>query len=252
MFHIGRSGSTVVADMLRRHPGIFWDGEVYERYFQAWVKTNNRLFLSGSEDCPLDAIGEVGTRLAVSDKPWYGFEVKFFHLQHGKIGLKEYVGALREMGFSRFVVLERRNYLRKVVSGMIASKSGIWHLGSDSLLDNPVRRVRLNPAAIKMDRQVQPLLTLLEGYRRGFAELSAVLAPEETLWLTYEDDVMEDPMRAYLRIVDHFGLARRPAVPRFRRTTPVRLEQALENLEKIRACLAGTDFAWMAEEAGSP
>ncbi len=29
MFHVGRSGSTVLGDLLDQHPDIFWDSEIY-------------------------------------------------------------------------------------------------------------------------------------------------------------------------------------------------------------------------------
>ena len=36
MFHIGRSGSTVLGKMLDEHPEIAWDGEVYAPIINLW------------------------------------------------------------------------------------------------------------------------------------------------------------------------------------------------------------------------
>jgi len=35
MFHIGRSGSSVLADMLNQYPNVHWDGEIYETVTKA-------------------------------------------------------------------------------------------------------------------------------------------------------------------------------------------------------------------------
>src|SRR6516225_3158271 len=39
MFHLGRSGSTVLASLLQQNPGVFWDGELFEGYYGATDET---------------------------------------------------------------------------------------------------------------------------------------------------------------------------------------------------------------------
>ena len=35
MFHVGRSGSTVLASLLQQHPDMYWDGELFDGDYRA-------------------------------------------------------------------------------------------------------------------------------------------------------------------------------------------------------------------------
>ena len=57
----------------------------------------------------------------------YGFEAKFFHLDIFELELADFLQRLDTLGFERFIVLERKNTLLKVISSLIAHKTGPWH-----------------------------------------------------------------------------------------------------------------------------
>ena len=46
MFHIGRSGSTVVANLLNNHPKILWDGEIYHKLIKDLDIRNKQFLIS--------------------------------------------------------------------------------------------------------------------------------------------------------------------------------------------------------------
>jgi hypothetical protein len=64
--------------------------------------------------------------------------------------------------------------------------------------------------------------------------------------LTYEDDVLEDPTRAYSKICEFLGVPPGPA-PQIRhaRTTPFGLREVVENYLEVEQHLSGTPFARM-------
>lgn len=102
MFHIGRSGSTVLGDLLRQHPQVFWDSEIYQRLLRDRDK-NGTLYPSSAS--PGDAPEYLRARMPRAGKRFYGFEVKFFHLRRLNVQLSHYVGSLRCLGFTHFVIL---------------------------------------------------------------------------------------------------------------------------------------------------
>lgn len=245
MFHIGRSGSTVLGGLLAQHPGIFWDREIYERVFRDW-QAQHGPFKVGDPQPPLDPIGHLKQRMSRAGRKWYGFEVKFFHLDHAHLALEDYVSQLREVGVTRFLILRRRNYLRKIVSSMIASTTKQWHVGSGGAARRAT--ITLDPARVPIDRSDRSLLQLLESYERGFSSLDALLQPGEALHLTYEDDVQTDPARAYAKSVAFLGLQPRSVKTQLGRTNPYPLRQLVGNFEDVERALAGTPFEWMTRE----
>lgn len=245
MFHIGRSGSTVLGGLLAQHPGIFWDREIYEREFREWQTRHGR-FKVGDPQPALDPIRHLQQRVSRGGRRWYGFEVKFFHLEHAQLPLATYVTQLREVGVTRFLVLRRKNYLRKIVSSMIASTTRQWHVGRGG--EARKATITIDPARVPIDRNDRSLLQLLESYERGFRGLQALLRPGEVLHLTYEDDVQTDPAQAYAKSVAFLGLEPRPVKTQLGRTNPYPLRQLVENFDDVERALAGTPFEWMTRE----
>lgn len=53
MFHIGRSGSTVLGDLLDQHSSVYWDGEIYQSFYRAWESVTNRIQIWGARLKPI-------------------------------------------------------------------------------------------------------------------------------------------------------------------------------------------------------
>ncbi|MEM8778278.1 MAG: hypothetical protein AAGF26_05275, partial [Cyanobacteria bacterium P01_G01_bin.49] len=84
MFHTGRSGSTVLGDLLAQTEEIFWDGEIYEPFFQylkrqGWNFKIDKFFMTNSLKLLRNHMA--ASKLLNYHKMIYGFEVKFFHLR---------------------------------------------------------------------------------------------------------------------------------------------------------------------------
>jgi len=243
MVHVGRSGSTVVGDMLGRHRKIVWDGEIFQQIFQARQIADQSLPVISDVDPVSFAQGRAAGVLT----PVYGFEAKFFHLRALGMDPHHWIEALDErLQPVRYVALRRRNLLRVVVSTLAARASGVWHVRSGR--EAPATRVRLDPSAVFVNREDRPLLDLLAEFERDMAQLERTLDGRPLLSLSYEDDVQANPSRAYERICAFAGLRSEQPQARFRRTSPRPLRDLIQNFDDVAAALHGTSFEWMVEE----
>jgi hypothetical protein len=65
------------------------------------------------------------------------------------------------------------------------------------------------------------------------------------LKLTYEDDIMQDPVKTSIQVCEFLGISPAPAVIRYTRSTPFPLRDVVANFREVETALAGTEFAWM-------
>lgn len=242
MFHVGRSGSTVLGDLLNQHPKILWDGEIYEPYNMGYELGT----VLEPGEIGLDPIKVLRRRRLKAGSRYYGFETKFYQLRLAGTALPEYVRGLPGNGVDRFVVLERRNTLRMAVSAAVAHANASFFRGA---LEKPkLSRVRLDVDDLRIDFGSKPLLSYLEDHREDFARLRDLLPEERTLWLTYEDDVSVDPARGYGRVCRFLGLEPRPVSVRYGKTNPHPLSEIVTNFDEVEVTLRGTRFEWMLHE----
>ena len=75
MLHIGRCGSTVLANMLVQNPEIYWDGKTARRAHE----------LYGDSVKKLDIAEWFKRQFAISGARYYGFEFKMLRDQYAEI-----------------------------------------------------------------------------------------------------------------------------------------------------------------------
>jgi hypothetical protein len=103
MFHQGRCGSTVLARLLDGHPRLTAFGEIFETPYQCGrlpAPTGTMLRAKRVQAVPGRAIAEA----------------KFFECQHLSLlglGIEDFAGLVPASGYRRFIVLDRRNYLKE-------------------------------------------------------------------------------------------------------------------------------------------
>jgi hypothetical protein len=233
MLHVGRCGSTVVAEMLGRHSSITWDGEVFE------PKVRSKI---GLEDVPPQdfLLGRIAAASNI-----YGFEIKYLPSHHQRVLDLDLAGLIHlaeSVGVTHFVTLHRENYLRRVVSGVIGRERRRWHRTHDQPM--PDAKVRIDPAAVPFGPR-QPLLTVFEEMKRGEADLTVALRGRTALSLTYEEDVAVDPAKAYASICDFVGVPPENVQPGLGRTGSDRLKSMVSNYDEIVDLLSGTEYEWM-------
>jgi hypothetical protein len=237
MLHLGRAGSTVLGDLLNQNPYVSWDAEIYGPMRKLWNGEG-------------DPVQLMLARAAKVQHGLYGFEFKAYHALLVKRTLADMIGAYRDAGVDRFIVLRRENSLRKVASTAVARITGRFHRTGTSAPpaqpDKPTR-IRIDPEAHFIDSETRPLVEFLDGFDRFFDELDGLLDQSEVLKLTYEGDIAEDPQVAYRKVCRWLNIAPHPVTMRFAVTTPFPLREVIDNYDEVARALRGTKWEWMLE-----
>ena len=259
MIHMGRCGSTVVSTQLRQHPEMCWRGEIYERLFKAWEKLGGDLRSKRGEfrpwtlpapfevhppGVPLDPLARLDADIDEHPAEHYGFEVKPFHWRLLDCDPGAFLQSVEARGFDRFILLWRRNALRKIVSSVVSRQRRQFH----STTPLGLFPITLDPERVSLDRNDGPLLETLAGYEAQQAHLGALLADRDCLRLVYEDHVEADPAVAYAQVRDHIGLTPRDDIEiKLARTTDHPLDRVIRNFDEVAEVLSGTRWEWMLE-----
>ena len=241
MLHTGRSGSSVLGDMLGRHPAIHWDGELFNYQLQLW-RRRPKFRLP-------EAICLIERRMNLFDKPCYGFEILKTHLQAGQMTNSEFITALESLGIEQFILLTRKNILRKIISNLVARQRGRWRVEAGEVL--PITRIHVDVDKLRM-ASVKPLLDHISDMQKEYADLRSVLSSRRHLQLVYEDDVQRDPRRAYRKICEFLEVDYAELPVRHGRTTPQPLRQVIRNYDEVARLLSATEFGWMLGESSGP
>ena len=114
----GRTGSTVLTELLNCHPDIFCDVEIF-----------NFLYSGSKVKFPEMYIKSCSKRAAKHGKSVYGFKVKIAQLryEHGYDNYDEILSNLHKEGY-KFLYLKRENYFRHKLSNIISAQTRIFHL----------------------------------------------------------------------------------------------------------------------------
>jgi hypothetical protein len=242
MVHLGRSGSTVLANLLREHPRICWRAELYNPIFLNWEEMNNGMETVG--EMPVDAVEYLRNDMKKALHRYYGFEIKPFHFRLINYEPEDYFKILDSLGFSHFVLLERKNRLRKIVSSLIAHENKMrYHVGSDVNLK--VRKVRVDVDSIAIDFDRKPLLDFLEDYDNQVKRVEELLAGRNSLRIIYEEHIQSNPKIAYNMMCDFLHLKPGDPEVNLSRTNPFPVSQMIENYEEVGNVLSGTPYEWM-------
>jgi hypothetical protein len=239
-FHQGRSGSRLLGDLLKQHPQIVWEGELFSPGRLGDIASRWPLLTR----IPLRILR---LRMLMAGKACYGFETQPTQVEHLEISLEEYVSQLESLGFRHFIMLERLNHLRRFVSMLVARTNSQWHLQQGTKPE--LVRIRLDTENLLMSRgrdtQRRSLVAHLDREIATWRVVRQILERRNLLYLTYEQDLASRPEAGYGRVCEFLGLPAHPVSVRFHQTNPHRLDQILENYDEVAAALAGTPYAWM-------
>lgn len=224
MFHVGRSGSKVLADLLAQHTGFIWDGEIYYQLFRRRVHYDPARIM----------------RLSRSRKRgrYYGFEVQRVHLETSEIDLALLVQQYERLHITHYVIVERKNYLRVCVSTLVGLQTKRWHLSVAD--DCELTRITIEPR--NPFGSGKDLVTLLHEYADYFKTLKQLLASKRVHHIIYEDQIDPDPRVAYRSLCQFFEIDTEQVEVRFKKTNPTLLKDIIVNFDEICEVLRGTPF----------
>ena len=86
-------------------------------------------------------------------KPYYGFEIKPFHFFLINSSAKEFLNQSFLLNFTYFIIIRRKNHLRRIVSDKVARKENIWHIRTYKLNLNIVKKIFKNSLAEELMRK---------------------------------------------------------------------------------------------------
>jgi hypothetical protein len=227
MWHIGRCGSTVVGDLLRQDGRIIWGSEILEPYSKK-VEAKNLQRIAWK--C---AKRRIKYEQLVAGRRIFGFEMKIWHLKRLGVNPQTALNFLKQNKYEKHILLERRNYLRVIVSGFVGAATSKWHskIGEKSVS----AKIHLNMKDVNEHLQI---------FTQFYDEMKKLL-PETCLLLTYEEDILHDPIIAYRKVANYLGLLPRSVVVKFQKTNPEDLHKIVFNFREVAEYLKGTKYEWM-------
>jgi hypothetical protein len=242
MLHYGRCGSTVLGNQIGQHAEVLWEGELFEEMFRGRIPEHSLV---------RDPFQLLRLRRLYAGLRMYGMEVKFhprYHLSAPVLDMtpEDCFGRLKAAGATHFVVLKRKNYLRQQISEEVGRQEGRWHRDADE--EASFRSISLDPECIRFGGGEIPLLASFRERDAMYDRMETLLADEEALWLTFEDDVRDDPRVGYRRVCSLLDLSPNETTISTGRTNPYPVPDLLDNFDAVADCLRGTTHEWMLEQ----
>ena len=238
MVHPGRCGSTVIGNLLKQHFNIFWAGEIYTADSIKWKQANPDKLLEqmAKEEKYIStkAINLLKNSMGSIKYRHYGFEVLYYQIKLYNCMLTDYMQKIYNLGFERFIMLERKNILRIVVSNHISMLTNKWH-------NYEVKKAKLTKITISSCNIIKKLVL----HKTRIQETEKALMGRNVLKLNYEDDIENDPKKAYLRICDFIGIKPQKVVVDLFKTNPFPLPDIIINFAEIERTLKNTTYEWM-------
>jgi LPS sulfotransferase NodH len=235
MLHTGRCGSTVLGSMLHQHKSMSWVGEPFEPYMQKEKK-----FKDFNEAINIQRGAKIAPVLLFAIK-----HLEQLHLNKHclNINKKELVEALNEFKDIKFISLERNNYLKRAVSAEIARSKKQWHVKKGD--SNSQKKVHINVENFQTGHTYQSLIELFDSMTESYQTLCNELPKGSTLYLTYEEDILENPLKAYYKVCQFLKLPEQKVRVNLKKTNPFPLSELIINYDEVYQYLEPTKYKWM-------
>ncbi len=235
MMHIGRCGSTVLSRMLDQNPAIKFEGEIFLKIFESCnpdIPTLDSFIDNVKQKNPNSLIQLVN--------------IKFLKNQHPSIynlSIEDMINVFKRKGFDRFIILERKNYLRRMISHCVAQQTNVFFIDNNN---NPtLNRINLNINEIKVGNKIYSLLEWFKIFEDGYSDLKRILKNDNYKYLAYEDDIESDPYYAYNQICDYLNISHHKVTCPFNKTNSFPLKDILINYEEVYSLISQTKYKWM-------
>ncbi|MBK8050877.1 MAG: hypothetical protein IPK16_29520 [Anaerolineales bacterium] len=225
----GRTGSTLLVNLLRSHPAIQCEDEILNE--RRWQGAQRPLgWLVRTEPAPY-----LAWRARRATKPVFGFKLK---TGAQVVDLGRTLGSLYRRGW-RLIYLARRDALQQTFSWCVAQASGRWQSNGD----HPIRDnngVTLDVAAFQRD---------LSACVQDRQHLAALLHRWPHLALVYEDDLQHSDLwpATGARLCAFLGVAPAPLTSQVARTWERPYAEVVTNYAEILAAVAAGPFAYLVD-----
>lgn len=216
IFSRGRSGSTLLVDLLNTHSCVRCDNEIF---YQGFLFPRRR----------------VDVRASMSRTEVYGFKLITYQLQAFQKAQRpeQFIRYLYEHGY-KIIYLTRTNLLRYALSNIYARKVRFHHNVSEG---SPERR------AIHVE--VEDVLSWIEEAKLRESYELRVLQDIPRLSLTYEEHLRdsESQQKTVAKVCDFIGIPSEPVSTRMQKVTARTLRDLVINYEALSEALSDTPYA---------
>lgn len=242
--HFGRSGSTVLASMLKQHNHIIWLDEFFT---MRWRR-------EGTSDFSLDEIlamitAETSRVLSHHPGVLVGHEVKLINFLHNpQCNLAQYIRSTADTDEYIHIVLRRKNTLKRICSVYKAEQTKTYHIHENDS-DYRAKTFKINFDNLIDYDTGQHAKTFPELIRKTIKREEKALSQFQKLDLPhleiiYEDDIEEGPDKAYCKVLDYLHLDYIPAQIQWQKTS-LGLDRELENYDRLKEQMLESEYAWM-------
>lgn len=243
--HFGRSGSTVLAEMLKNHEKIFWLNE----YFSLkWI--NDRQSYNFTLDQMMKMVGaEVANVHERNPDLWVGHEIKLMNfLQNPSCNMVDYARATADPDNYAHIILRRRNVLKRICSVYKAAQTKIYHVKSDDA-EYRKKTFRINFSNLVDYDTGEKADSFPELIAKSISREEQVIsnfrnAGIRYLELVYEDDIEGNPLQAYEKTIHALGLEYQAVRVSLSKTSGG-LKAELENYDELEEQMRNSEYAWM-------
>ncbi len=216
----GRSGSSVLLDLIGSHPDVYCESEIFNK------KVAARLLR------PWDYLH---ARADLSPKPAYGCKMKIYQMTDDQ-GVEDPHQFMLDLhaGDWKVIHLVREDLFRKALSLVVAEARG-------QFLDRKAGGTGVDSIAIDPAR----LQEAMRERRNADEEELAALEGIPHVRVTYERDLLDSEKHQAVsdRVLEYLGLESAPVETRYVRTSRGHISDYISNYAVVRDYLSGTEFA---------
>ena len=231
MFHIGRCGSTAVGVLLNQHPRIRWGGEIFASLKRKYGRN------SWVWEDPLRMI-RLRTNIHVCRV--FGAEIKKKHFEDVNMKVNNIIKRLEKIGYERYILLRRKNYLKREVSRLVGMKMKNWNFEED--VDPP--KVSIPVESINGKN----IVTHFREIDKFYEKVEKNVPNKKILKISYEEDIEEDPKVAFKKIAEWLNLKKVETKVSTKKINKKSIKKRILNFEEVRRSLDKTEYRWMAQE----
>ena len=135
--------------------------------------------------------------------------------------------------------MQRKNHLRKFISGQIGKKTKTFQ----SKIKNKLTTIYID--VNKFRNSNKPLIEHFENLDLYYNKINKILENENSIKITYEDDILINPNIAYNKIINFIGLEEFKPKITLKKQNPYSLKELIENYDEVEKYLENTKYEWM-------
>ena len=176
-------------------------------------------------------------------------EVKFLEAQHLSVyncSLPDLINKFIEIGFDRFIILERKNYLKRMISHCVGQQTNLYHLKNGN--KPQLHSIKMDIGNIKIGKGTNTLIDWFRIIKKDYGNLRSYLINTEFIEFKFEEDIQTDVRIAYDKVCSFLNIENHEVEIPFVRTNPFDIKDILINFEEVDNKLTDIEFSWMLRE----